>query len=108
MVYFMIKTPKRHHHFNRIVNKRKNDIYSSLVNNVNYEHVLTKTFKMRLHTPKFCSCCLCGNPRKFYGNGKDAKTLQELKAINDEIYQKSIVNPLRNSYERFIIAHFVK
>lgn len=78
----MIKTPKRIHHFNRIVNKRKDDIYSNLVDSVNSE--LTKSFKMRLHTPKLCSCWLCGNPRKFYGNGKNAKTLQELKAINED------------------------
>ena len=26
-----------------------------------------------------CSCFMCGNPRKFYGNSKAAKTIQELK-----------------------------
>lgn len=83
----MIKTPKRSHHFNRIANKRKDDIYSNLVDNVNSETFLSKSFKMRLHTPNLCSCWLCGNPRKFYGNGKDAKILQESKAINAEIYQ---------------------
>ncbi|WP_373740367.1 hypothetical protein [Neisseria sp.] len=28
--------------------------------------------------PKPCSCRMCGNPRKLYGNGKEAKTVQEL------------------------------
>lgn len=33
---------------------------------------------MLLHTSCNCSCWMCGNPRKFNGNGKAALTIQEL------------------------------
>lgn len=33
----------------------------------------------RAHTGRLCSCFLCGNPRKYYGNSKASLTLQEMR-----------------------------
>lgn len=77
----------RHHHTHRQIKKRTKDLrYILSWNNFEpFDKVMAgKNFKMRITTPTLCSCWLCGNPRKFYGNGKDGKTLQELKAVNDE------------------------
>ena len=35
------------------------------------------------HTPKLCSCHMCGNPRKYLGNSKNAKTIQELRGADN-------------------------
>lgn len=35
------------------------------------------------HTPKVCSCYMCGNPRKYYGNSRNAKTIQELRGVDN-------------------------
>lgn len=76
--------PLRHHHKLRQINKRQKDKIYCWINNPNSEVWYDKDLKKRTTTPKLCSCWLCGNPRKFYGNGKNAKTIQELKAVNDE------------------------
>ena len=34
---------------------------------------------VQYHTNALCSCFMCGNPRKYNGNGKYSKTYQELK-----------------------------
>lgn len=34
---------------------------------------------MLLHTAALCSCFACGNARRFYGNGRQGRTLQELR-----------------------------
>lgn len=84
----MMKTkPLCHHHTHRQIKKRQKDLmYAPCWNDFEPidEVIKTKGFKMRVTTPTLCSCWLCGNPRKFYGNGKNSKTLQELKAVNDE------------------------
>ena len=60
----------RRHHKERLKKKRKNDMVYHEVFSIN-KHVIT---------PKLCSCIMCGNLRKFFGNGKEAKTIQELRA----------------------------
>lgn len=40
---------------------------------------LSKQARMRARTGKFCSCVLCGNPRRFYGNALASLSRQELK-----------------------------
>lgn len=35
--------------------------------------------RRRVHTACLCSCSMCGNPRRQYGNAKQAKSFQELK-----------------------------
>lgn len=51
------------------------------------KHWANKVLNTHITTPALCSCWMCGNPRKFYGNGKASLTLKEQKAKNDEIYQ---------------------
>lgn len=62
------------HHKNRLKSKRKGDI------------VYHSEFPINKHvtTPKLCSCWMCGNTRKFLGNSKQAKTIQELRNSQDE------------------------
>ncbi|MDO4879473.1 MAG: hypothetical protein Q3966_09330 [Neisseria sp.] len=55
----------RRHHLARLKQKRRWDRRAS------------GNLKFHLTTPKPCSCILCGNPRKFYGNGREGKTIQE-------------------------------
>lgn len=60
---------QKRHHKKRLKNKRKHDI------------VYHKEFSLNKHviTPKLCSCIICGSPRKFFGNSKHSKTIQELR-----------------------------
>lgn len=60
---------QKRHHKKRLKNKRKHDM------------VYHKNFLLNKHviTPKLCSCWLCGSPRKFSGNSKHGKTIQELR-----------------------------
>lgn len=76
--------PLHHHHTYRQFKKRQKDTLYICAYQPNDDFLHGKHFKMRITTPKLCSCWLCGNPRKFYGNGKNSKTIQELKAVNDE------------------------
>ena len=62
------------HHKNRLKDKRKGDIVYHSEFPIN-KHVIT---------PKICSCIMCGNVRKYFGNGKQAKTIQELRNSQDE------------------------
>lgn len=39
---------------------------------------------IRAHTPAICSCYICGNPRKLYGNGAEAHKISERKRIYTE------------------------
>lgn len=41
-------------------------------------HTLGLNLIDRKNTTVPCSCYMCGNPRKFNGNGKNSKTRQEL------------------------------
>lgn len=40
-----------------------------------------KTMAMFADTPRRCSCWLCGNLRRVYGNRRGALSVQELKAL---------------------------
>lgn len=61
---------ERRHHKERLKKKRKSDMVYHTGYPIN-KHVIT---------PKLCSCIMCGNTRKYFGNGKQAKTIQELRA----------------------------
>lgn len=43
-----------------------------------------KNIGVRGTTPRSCSCWMCGNPRKHYGNSKHAKSMQELRNNQEE------------------------
>jgi len=57
------------HHKKRLKDRRKNDIFYHEEFSLN-KHIIT---------PTLCSCVVCGNPRKYYGNSKSSKTIQELR-----------------------------
>lgn len=57
------------HNKERMKNRRKNDIL------VHKDTVLN----IHVNTPARCSCVMCGNPRKFFGNSEQSKTMQERK-----------------------------
>lgn len=57
------------HHEQRMKKKRKRDTV--------YHDDLP--IGKHVKTPKLCSCFMCGNPRKYLGNAKDSKTIQELR-----------------------------
>ena len=62
---------ERRHHKERLKNRRKNNTVYYTGYPIN-KHVIT---------PKVCSCMVCcKSQRKYFGNGKEAKTIQELKA----------------------------
>lgn len=69
----------KRHHKKRLKNKRKRDIFYTKGSSMN-KHVIT---------PTICSCWMCGNVRKFYGNSKQGKTIQELRQVDK---QKEIGN----------------
>lgn len=58
----------KRHHKKRIKNKRKRD--NCAKGQPLNKHVIT---------PTICSCWMCGSPRKFSGNSKQGKTVQELR-----------------------------
>lgn len=62
---------QKRHHKKRLKNRRKYDI------------VYHKEFSLNKHviTPTICSCWMCGNVRKYYGNSKQGKTIQELRQV---------------------------
>lgn len=62
---------ERRHHKERLKKKRKSDMVYYTGCPIN-KHVIT---------PKICSCIICcKSKRKYFGNGKEAKTIQELRA----------------------------
>lgn len=62
---------ERRHHKERLKNRRKNDV-------VYYEGC---PINKHVITPKICSCIICcKSQRKYFGNSKQAKTIQELRA----------------------------
>lgn len=56
--------------------KKARKRYWGLVNNES-----AKSIGILLHTPKVCSCPMCGNPRKYFGK----KTIQEQKLLSINI-----------------------
>ena len=59
---------QKRHHKKRLKNKRKRD-----------NHAKGQPLNKHVITPKLCSCWMCGNARKFFGNSKHGKTVQELR-----------------------------
>lgn len=77
------KRSERRHEVKRLRNNRKS--YHGYAKN--FPDNLNRFLGMVVSTAKNCSCHLCGNPRKFYGNGSASKTIQELSDI--QIIKKS-------------------
>ena len=54
-----------------------------------------KAIGIHADTPTRCSCDMCGNPRKHYGNGKHGQTLGEQKpALQEHISEGQIMSEL--------------
>lgn len=68
----------KRHHKKRLKNKRKRDTFAK-----------GQPINKHVITPTICSCWMCGSPRKFSGNSKQGKTIQELR---QEDKQKEIDN----------------
>ena len=60
----------RRHHRERLMHSRSHDTFSGTTEQQLSKHV---------STPAKCSCWMCGNPRKYYGNSEEVKTIQERK-----------------------------
>lgn len=61
------------HHKQRMKDKRKNDF------------TYHEEFPLNKHviTPKLCSCIMCSGARKYAGNSKQGKTMQELRSFDN-------------------------
>ncbi|WP_416191735.1 hypothetical protein [Neisseria sp. CCUG12390] len=66
----------RRHHIARLKHKRRRDYHI-------YDRDsgrLTGPLNRHVTTPCLCSCRMCGNPRKFHGNSRAARTVAERRA----------------------------
>ena len=54
-----------------------------------------KAIGIHANTPARCSCEMCGNPRKHYGNGKHGQTLGEQKpSLQEHVSEGQIMSEL--------------
>ena len=65
-------------HDSKRIKKKRNSYWGLLSLASDNDYRLEKRIGMLLHTPKNCSCYMCGNPRRFW-KGKDKITMQERK-----------------------------
>lgn len=89
----MSKQSLRHHRWRKIKRTMNTNMYRSYFEgrwqSIDVSDANVKKWRGRIATtPTPCSCWMCGNPRKYYGNGKYAKTLQERRAMNDDHWQQ--------------------
>jgi ribonuclease I len=68
------RSHRRHHH-ERLRAKRLKESFRWSMSPT----MALKNAQWRVHTACLCSCSMCGNPRRHYGNAKQAKSFQELK-----------------------------
>lgn len=56
---------------------------------------LDKAIGIHANTPTRCSCDMCGNPRKHFGNGKYGQTLGEQKpSLQEHVSEGQIMSEL--------------
>ncbi|WP_349043602.1 hypothetical protein [Brucella melitensis] len=68
----------RRHHRQRVKNNRKK--YWTV-----FPHEESpKRLGIITTTPCICSCWMCGNPHKYYGNSKSGMKISELRQMQDE------------------------
>lgn len=70
----------RRHHVQRLKANRKTYYGYGRSGDRNAE-MPARFLGMTVHTAKVCSCPMCGNARKFFGN----ETIQELKAKQESV-----------------------
>ena len=66
-----MKRAIRRHHYRRLINNRKS-YYGGCMDNPRH-------FGKAVSAPQCCSKVCCGVPRNLYGNGRAARTMQELR-----------------------------
>lgn len=69
----------RRHHQWQIKQKRYYDCL--LINYRENGWFDKRAWGIHANTPTVCSCWMCGNPRKYYRNSKNALTIQELRHL---------------------------
>ena len=75
------RAARRHFREHLIVRRRKES--SRWCSNSTADRVwLNAHSRVRARTAALCSCAMCGNPRRYYGNSAVALTLQEIKQKN--------------------------
>ena len=73
----------RRHHTARIKARRfKEERSRFTIDDINTEANLQRNVGLRAHTACLCSCWMCGNPRRRYGNARASLTMQELRALD--------------------------
>lgn len=70
---------QRRHHRERLIAKYTFENRTNRFECPNHTEWAARNARMRANTKTLCSCSMCASPRKFYGNGKGAMTLQEVK-----------------------------
>ena len=82
----------KRHHKNRLKNKRKKDmVYSN--------HI---PINKHVTTPTVCSGMCCGNPRNHFGNSKESKTIQELRADDNFNFDLDVDG---NLYDKVVLEN---
>lgn len=74
---------ERRHHYRRMIVKRTKQDSTRGVGLPNEKEWLFMHARVRARTGTLCSCSMCCSPRYVYGNGKAAKTWQELAALEN-------------------------
>lgn len=69
---------ERRHHRDRILAKRYRQDSQWYLVVTNVAEWRFKHARKRLNTGCLCSCRMCGNPRRYYGNSAAARTFKEL------------------------------
>lgn len=89
MTKLMTKSMRRYHRWCKIQNAMNHLSYlacfDTYAQSIDKNSIRVKKIRSQAAiTPVRCSCWMCGNPRKYYKNSRSAKSLQELRAANDE------------------------
>lgn len=74
------RSERRHHRSRLIVKRRKEDSRYGVGYALNESEWRFVNCRVRARTACLCSCPMCGNPRKFYGNSVKGKTFAELRS----------------------------
>lgn len=73
------RSHRRHHYERLIAKRRKENTRYGVSTAINESEWRFKNPRVRARTGCPCSCSMCGNPRRHYGNSAGALTRQELR-----------------------------
>lgn len=72
---------QRRHHRERLIVRYTREHRTNRFDDPNHDEWVKRNARMRANTRTLCSCNMCASPRKYYGNGKGALSLQETKFV---------------------------